>query len=271
MTEAFLSYRFNDAAQTAYEYFWNDFCDWYVEATKLSLKSGSDTEKDRAATVLLDVLAESLRLLHPLLPFVTEEIYGKLNAAVCNEVPREKGAAEQLITAPYPVYDEKRYDPKAEEDFAFLQELVRLVRTLRSECTISPEKKVRVLIRLGEAKKKILNENAELVKLLAGIANLESAGTEGEGSRPQGSIAVVGAGFEAFVYIAEAADLFQLKLKFTRDIERDRKFIGVLESKLGNENFLKNAPPELVAAEKLKLEDALKRTGKLESYIRDMA
>jgi valyl-tRNA synthetase len=272
MTEAFLSYRFNDAAQTAYEYFWNDFCDWYVEATKLSLKSGGDTEKDRAATVLLDVLAESLRLLHPLLPFVTEEIYGKLNAAVCNEVSREKGAAtEQLITAAYPAYDEKRHDPKAEEDFAFLQELVRLVRTLRSECTISPEKKVRVLIRLGEAKGKILDENAELVKLLAGIANLESAGAEGEGSRPQGSIAVVGTGFEAFVYIAEAADLFQLKQKFTRDIERDRKFIGVLESKLGNENFLKNAPPELVAAEKLKLEDALKRTGKLESYIRDMA
>ncbi|MDR2080116.1 MAG: valine--tRNA ligase [Treponema sp.] len=272
MTEAFLSYRFNDAAQTAYEYFWNDFCDWYVEATKLSLKSGSDTEKDRAAAVLLDVLAESLRLLHPLLPFVTEEIYGKLNAAVCSEISREKGAvAEQLITAAYPVYDEKRHDPKAEEDFAFLQELVRLVRTLRSECTISPEKKVRVLIRLGEAKGKILNENAELVKLLAGIATLESAGTEGEEGRPQGSIAVVGAGFEAFVYIAEAADLFQLKQKFARDIEKDRKFTGALESKLANENFLKNAPPELVAAEKLKLEDALKRTGKLESYIRDMA
>jgi valyl-tRNA synthetase len=130
---------------------------------------------------------------------------------------------------------------------------------------------VRVLIRLGEATGKILNENTELVKLLAGIADLESAGTEGEGGRPQGSIAVVGTGFEAFVYIAGAADLPQLKQKFTRDIEKDRKFIGALESKLGNENFLRNAPPELVAAEKLKLEDALKRTGKLESYIRDMA
>ncbi|MFP3040387.1 valine--tRNA ligase [Treponema primitia] len=263
MTEAFLSYRYNDAAQTAYEYFWNDFCDWYVEATKLSLKSGSDTEKDRATTVLLDVLAQSLRLLHPLLPFVTEEIYGKLNAATCS------AAQEQLINSAYPVYDEKKYDPKAEEDFVFLQELVVLVRTLRSECTISPEKRVRVLVRLGEAKGKILSENAELVKLLAGIANLES--DSGEGSRPQGSIAVVGSGFEAFVYIAEAADLGQLKQKFTKDIEKDLKYIGGLESKLANENFLKNAPAELIAAEKLKLEDARKRTGKLESYIRDMA
>jgi valyl-tRNA synthetase len=270
MAEAFLSYRYNDAAQAAYEFFWNDFCDWYVEATKLSLKSGSDAEKDRAATVLLDVLAESLRLLHPLLPFVTEEIYGKLNAAKGGS----NAAAELLITAAYPEYAEARHDPRAEEDFAFLQELVTLVRTLRSECAIGPEKKVRVLARLGSdqrsaAKRKILAENADLVKLLAGIGNLEIAPSE-EG-RPQGSIAVVGAGFEAFVFIAEAADLGQLKQKFAKDIEKDRKFIGSLESKLANEQFLKNAPAELVAAEKLKLQDALTRAGKLESYIRDMA
>jgi valyl-tRNA synthetase len=271
MTGAFLSYRYNDAAQTAYEYFWNDFCDWYVEATKLSLKSGSEAEKDRAATVLLDVLGESLKLLHPLLPFVTEEIYGKLNAA--------KGAPpDLLILAAYPSYDEKRHDPKAEADFAFLQELVTLVRTLRSECTITPDKKVRVLVRLGgEAQKKILTENAELVKMLAGIGTLESAlaedgaGSIGPAVRPQGSIAVIGAGFEAFVYIAGAVDLTQLKQKFTKEIEKDRKFTGVLEAKLANETFLKNAPAELVAGEQLKLREALKRTGKLESYIRDMA
>jgi valyl-tRNA synthetase len=265
MTEAFLSYRFNDAAQRGYEFFWNDFCDWYVEATKLSIKYGSEAEKDRAATTLLDVLSESLRLLHPLLPFVTEEIYGKLNAAVGND------AAELLINAPYPVWDEKRSDPAAEEDFAFLQELVALVRTLRSECGVTPDKKVRVLIRTGEAGEKLLGENAGLVKLLAGIGTLELIPGEGEGGRPQGSIALVGSSFEAFVPIAEAADLAQLKQKFARDIEKDRKFINTLESKLANEGFVKNAPPELVAGEQQKLKDALKRAGKLESYIRDMA
>jgi valyl-tRNA synthetase len=265
VTEAFLSYRYNDAAQRAYEFFWNDFCDWYVEATKLSIKSGADAEKDRAVTTLLDVLSESLRLLHPLLPFVTEEIYGKLNAAL------GKDPGELLINAAYPAYDAGRSDPGAEEDFGFLQELVALVRTLRSECAVTPEKKVRVLIRLDDARGKLLGENAELVKLLAGIGTLEIASGEGEGSRPRGSIAAVGSTFEAFVHIAEAADLTQLKQKFARDIERDRKFIAVLESKLGNENFLKNAPPELVAGEQQKLRDALKRAGKLESYIRDMA
>jgi valyl-tRNA synthetase len=268
MTDAFLSYRYNDAAQRAYEFFWNDFCDWYVEATKLSIKSGVDAEKDRAATALLDVLSESLRLLHPLLPFVTEEIYGKLNAALGRGAP---GKDEMLINAAYPVYDEKRNDPAAEADFAFLQELVTLVRTLRSECAVTPEKKVRALIRTGEARGKLLGENAEMVKLLAGIGALEIVPGEGEGSRPQGSIAVAGSSFEAFVHIAEAVDLAQLKQKFLRDIEKDRKFINTLEAKLGNENFVRNAPPGLVAGEKQKLEDALKRTGKLESYIRDMA
>jgi valyl-tRNA synthetase len=264
MTEAFLSYRYNDAAQKAYEFFWNDFCDWYVEATKLSIKSGNDSEKDRATTVLLDVLSESLRLLHPLLPFVTEEIYGKLRAALGGDAA--DGNA-MLINAPYPVYDEQRNDPAAEEDFGFLQELVALIRTLRSECPVTPEKKLRVLARTERGK--LLGENAEMVKLLAGIGTLEIV--PGEGDRPQGSIAVVGSAFEAFVYIAEAVDMAQLKEKFARDIERDRKFIASLEAKLANAGFVKNAPPELVAGEKQKLEDALKRNGKLESYIRDMA
>jgi valyl-tRNA synthetase len=267
VSEALLSYRYNDAASTVYEYFWNDFCDWYVEATKLSIKGGGDAEKDRAVTVLLDVLAESLRLLHPFLPFVTEEIYGKL--------PNLREEGELLITAPYPEYDENRADPAGEDAFAFLQELVRMVRTLRSECTIPPDRKLRVLVRPAGDRAETLAANTELVKLLAGIGELETRAAGGDlpedpGSRPPGSIALVGAGFEAFVFVADAADLAALKLKFTREIEKDRKFIQSLEAKLGNGKFLQNAPPELVEGERQKLDEARKRTGKLESYIRDL-
>jgi valyl-tRNA synthetase len=263
MEEAFLSYRFNDAAQTAYEYFWNDFCDWYVEATKLSLKTGSDinqdsAEKDRAATVLLDVLAESLRLLHPLLPFVTEEIYGKL--------PNTDGL---LITAPYPQFAEQRRYADEERQFAFLQEFVRKIRTLRSECTITQEKKLRVTVRLEGEQEKVLRQNEGLVKLLAGIGEIEIAVNQ-DSIRPPGSIGVVGSGFEAFVFIAEAVDIAALKQKFSNDLVRDRKFIEGLRAKLANEQFVQNAPPELVAAEKIKLEEGLARTGKIELYLRDL-
>jgi valyl-tRNA synthetase len=270
MTEAFLSYRYNDAAQRAYEYFWNDFCDWYVEATKLSLRSGDEAEKDRAVTVLLEVLAESLRLLHPLLPLVTEEIYQNLNRAGGPDL------GGLLITAPYPRYEAERADPQAEERFAFLQELVRMVRTLRSECTIAPHQRIRVSVRLGGARGNILRENAELVKLLAGIGDLDleeipEDKPEAGFTRPEGAIGLAGSGFEAFVYIAGAVDMAFLKNKFIREIEKDAGFIAALRSKLGNGNFLKNAPPELVAGERAKLEDALNRTGKLKSYIHDMA
>jgi valyl-tRNA synthetase len=279
ITGAFLSYRYNDAAQTAYEFFWNDFCDWYVEATKLSLKEGDGAEKDRAVTVLLDVLAESLRLLHPLLPFVTEEIYGKLPAEI-----RAGGGAGPLITQSYP--GRRETDAGAEADFGFIRELVRMVRTLRSECTIPAEKKLRLLVRVsgGPAPKgglapgrreAFLRENAALVKLLAGIGDLE-IGAFGDAAapgfaRPRGSIGLVGSGFEAFVFIAEAADLAALKQKFAREIEKDGKFIASLEAKLANENFVRNAPPDLVAEQRVKLEESRKRTEKLASYIKDLA
>ena len=262
MEAAFLSYRYNDAAQTAYEYFWNDFCDWYVEATKRSIKEGDETEKDRAATVLLEVLSESLRLLHPLLPFVTEEIYQKL--------PNTEGL---LMTAPYPRYDENRADPLGEEQFAFLQELIRAVRTLRSECTVPPDKKIRLLVCPDKKYREFLRENAGLLRLLAGIGDLEIALPDKTAGpvRPKTSIALVGSGFEAFVFIAEAVDTAFLKQKFIKEIEKDRGFISSLKIKLANDRFIENAPPELVKGERIKLEDAVKRTEKLESYIRDMA
>jgi valyl-tRNA synthetase len=254
--EAFLSYRFNDAAQAVYEYFWNDFCDWYVEATKLSLKSGDDNEKDRAVTVLLDLLALSLRLAHPLLPFVTEEIYSRLPNV------RE---GELLITAQYPQYSESRSFPETEKNFAVLQTFVGMIRTMRGECGITAEKKLCVLVSAG-MHEGVFIENDGMIKLLAGIGELK---TEKIPARPEGSIGLAGNGFEAFVFI-DRADTAALKAKLSRDLERDTKFLNGLRQKLGNEQFIKNAPAELVAQEKMKLDETVRRTEKLESYIRDL-
>ena len=264
MEEAFLSYRFNDAAIAAYEYFWNDFCDWYVEATKLSMKGEDDSEKDRAATVLLALLAQSLRLLHPLLPFVTEEIYSNL-PNVCG----------LLITAEYPKYEESRFCPQEEKNFEYLQSLVGMVRTLRGECGIPAEKKLRLLIRSGNEIEGAFSRNTGLIKLLAGVNALEmetaaDAGAPAGGKRPHGSIGMAGNGFEVFVFVGEAVDTAALKKKFTKDYEKDTGFINALRAKLENGQFIKNAPPQLVAAEKIKLEETLKRTEKLESYLKDL-
>ncbi|MDR3160132.1 MAG: valine--tRNA ligase [Spirochaetaceae bacterium] len=269
MEEALGSYRYNDAAQTAYEYFWNDFCDWYVEAAKRSMREGDDAERDRAATVLLDILAESLRLLHPLLPFVTEEIYQKL--------PNTEGL---LITAPYPRYRQDRDAPETEDRFDCLRELVRAVRTLRSECTIPPDKKLRLQVRPAAQYAPFLEEHAALLAGLCGLSDGDGAAGlifehpdsfEKSPSGAPGVIGLVGRGFEAFVFIGEAADTAFLKQKFTKEIEKDRSFIASLQKKLSNESFVKNAPPELVEGERAKLETSRQRIEKLESYIRDMS
>ena len=279
LSSAFCSYRFNDAASTAYEYFWNDFCDWYVEATKLSLKGGStDAEKDRATTVLLDVLALSLKLLHPLIPFVSEEIYGKLPAEC-------KQGGGLLINTPYPEYDEGRNDPGGEQDFAFLQDLVRQIRTCRSECTITPDKKLKADVIASKALSPFLEENVNLVKLLAGLDELrvEESGTketmlkaEGEGSpldMPQaaeGVLGLAGTDWEALLYLGGAVDLKALKSKFDKNLERDKKFIEGLERKIANPDFIRNAPSELVEEEKQKLAEAKERTGKIEAYLKGL-
>jgi valyl-tRNA synthetase len=125
----------------------------------------------------------------------------------------------------------------------------------------------------------VLRQSEGLVKLLAGIGEMEievfmEATPHSLLPTPYspipGSIGIVGSGFEAFVFIAEAVDIALLKQKFIKDLERDRKYIGSLQAKLANEQFVNKAPPELVVAEKNKLEECLARTGKIELYLRDM-
>ena len=282
MREAFFSYRYNDAAQTSYEFFWNDFCDLYVEASKLSMKGGNNVhpseashpseadEKDRATTVLLDVLTQSLKLLHPLLPFVTEEIYQKLKTINKEQLTKNKEQrSELLINSGYPEYNEKLHSPDEEKNFASLQSLVGMVRTLRSECGITPDKKLRVTIRSSSELEKPFKDYEGLIKLLAGISDtaFESSAVS---ARPSGSIGMAGNGFEVFVFIAEAADLSALKKKFSNDLEKDRKYIDSLRAKLANEQFVKNAPAELVDEQKVKLEETIRRTEKLNNYLKDL-
>jgi len=271
MREAFLSYRYNDAALTGYEFFWNDFCDWYVEATKISMKEDNNStpagalEKDRATTILLDVLTQSLKLLHPLLPFVTEEIFQKIQGLGIGGKRNEF-----LITSMYPDYDEARNSPEDEKNFSVLQSLVGMIRTLRAECGITPDKKLRVTVRSGNELHKAFAENKSLIKLLAGINDLDIQNEIADTMRPQGSIGMAGNGFEVFVFVAEAVDTAALKKKLALDLEKDAKYTESLRAKLANEQFVKNAPEQLVAEQKTKLEETIMRTEKLASYIRDI-
>ena len=269
--EALEGYRYNDAASALMEFFWNEFCDWYVEATKLNFWNGDDKEKDRQASVLLNILEESLRLLHPYLPFVTEEIYGKLPLAEIVESRKKAGDNKivsnstyngMLINAPYPEYTDTRENADVAKRFDALKDLIQKVRALRADCGIDPANKINLAVIVTKGSDaEVCKEKVDMIKLLAGLANVEFVE-----AKPQSSIGTVGTGFEAFILIDENINKDQLIARFKKTIETEKGYAAKSQAKLGG-SFAQHAPQEVVQAEKDKLEESLRMIEKLESYI----
>lgn len=264
---AFEGYRYNEAAQMAYEFFWNNFCDWYVEGTKLSYKNGDEAEKNRITSVLLAVLEESLRLLHPLLPFVTEEIYRKLPVSCAAGANRR---ADILTTADYPVYYADRVDLEAASRFNTLQDIVRLIRALRAECGIDPQLKLRIALYIEPGTPaEAAYENTELIKLLAGLSEITCI--DSPSGKPANAIGTVGTGFEAFIITGTEVDRSQLTARFTKELEKEKQTLSRLTAKLGNANFTAHAPAEVIEAEQQKLHQAERRIEKFTLYLQELA
>ncbi|MDE6737072.1 MAG: class I tRNA ligase family protein, partial [Treponemataceae bacterium] len=264
-------YRYNDAASAVYECFWNCFCDWYVEATKLSFRGDDEREKDRAVSVLLNVLEESLRLLHPFIPFVTEEIYGKLPRAQIIANRRQAGTQRilpnddydsLLVNAPFPAASDERRDEAVTARFAAVQDVIRAVRGLRNECGIDPAVKLHIALHVVPGSDaESCREKTDLICLLAGVSDIDFVD-----AKPAQSIGTVGTGFEAFILIDAAVNKEQLRARFQKDIEKTTAEVARTEAKLGGK-FAEHAPAELVQAEREKLDEAKRRIKTLHSYI----
>ena len=272
--DAFEAYRYNDGASAIYEYFWNDLCDWYVEATKLSFKNGDEKEKDRAVSVLLNVLEESLRLMHPYIPFVTEEIWSKLPLAEIIENRRKAGSQKAitnseynglLVDAPYPEVTEARKNAEVSARFDVLKELIRNIRGLRTECGIDPALKISIAIKIESGTNaEVIKEKTDMIQLLAGIKSIEFVD-----ANPSKSIGTVGTGYEAFLLVDENINIEQLAAKFRKDIDWEKENVRRSENKL-NGKFAEHAPAELVQAERDALEVAKSKIEKLEGYLRNL-
>ena len=261
------SWRFNDAASAVYEFFWADFCDWYVEVTKVALKAGDEGEKDRVVSVLLDVLEEALRLLHPFIPFVTEEIYSKLPL---HELLQARGQLQEscrlshssheglLALSPYPVERQERRDDEAERCFGFLQAVVSSIRSLRSECGIDPAEKIACALKVAdEQERQVLQSKEGSLKLLAALDRVEFVTAE-----PVRSIGTAGSGFEVYLLIEGGVDASRLVARFQRQIETLRGDIDRSEKKLSG-TFAQNAPASVVSQERDRLVENKRRVEKL--------
>lgn len=250
-------YRFDDMSHCVYEFFWNDFCDWYVEATKLYLYSKDEKEKDRAVSVLLDVLNKSLRLLHPFMSFLTEEIYQKL-----------PGVDGPLIIASFPVVDEALDNPELEKNFTQLQDLVQSVRTFRSEFTIPPSKDIKVRIKTADkAMADFMKNEGPLVSSLIHCDDFDILNASDE---TKGSVTAVGKTFEAFLYIRDMIDVDKEIAKLTKNIAKNEKLFISTEKKLGNEKFTSRAPEEVIAKEKEKLDEFKNAIDKMKTYLDEL-
>jgi valyl-tRNA synthetase len=249
-------YKFNDAAQAVYDFFWNDFCDWYLEATKLSLYSDDDAEKDRIVSILMDILAESMKMMHPMLSFITEEIYSKL--------PNTEG---KVISALYPEYRSDRIFEKEANLMYSLQDVVRGIRNTRAELGIPADKKLRVVIR-PDSQGELASFMASHVSLLIGFTNAGSIVVDADKSiSVEGAFPIAGQGFETYVFVKEAIDVDKEIAKLEDEISKTRALLEGVERKLSNEKFLNGAKPEVIEKEKSKKKEFEEKIDKSQKHI----
>ncbi|MEE9276694.1 MAG: valine--tRNA ligase [bacterium] len=243
-------YRFNDAALSLYQFTWHELCDWYIELIKPALTGGPEGEGRRA--VLVHVLERTLRLLHPFVPFITEEIWQKL--------PNRKG--ESITVAPWPEAEAGRDDPRAEEEFGALMEIIGGVRNIRGELNIAPGREVPVLIHVEDPEReKLIRGESEWLQRLARIHPDWTVGPRV--ARPKAAAAAVGGGVELFVPIDGLIDAEEEIRRLEKQLADLAKDIAAVEKKLSNPSFVERAPAAVVEKDRNRLAEARAREGKL--------
>ena len=254
--EALATYKFNEASQIIYDVFWNDFCDWYVEATKFDLKNKSESEKDVTVSFMLDILSTLMRLMHPFLSFITEEIYQKL--------PNTEG---MIITSEYPRYDENRVYEKEHRIVSNMQEFVKSIRAVRSELQIGPERKLSVIYRPdGDSPAISFIESQK--ELISSFINASSLTVDTEKSCSiEGTVPVAGPGFEAFVFVKDAIDVESEIRRVELEIAKSEQLLKKSEMKLNNEKFIQNAKEEAIEKEKAKHEEFTEKIEKGKKHL----
>ena len=249
------SYEFSEATRLLYRFVWNEFCDWYVEIAKMRLYGDDEGEKQQVSAHLLHLLDTILRLLHPFMPFLTEEL-----AAL---TPGREG---YLIQAEYPRADESARDPQAEKDMEELMETITAIRTLRNELGVSPKKEAHaVLVSADEKVRNVVQFNASLIESLSKTVLVECVAEESQASTAgkQSAVALIPGG-KLLLPLAELIDMEAEKARLLASISRKKQELSRAEGKLANESFVARAPAELVESERAKLEQHSRELAELE-------
>ncbi|HUP49561.1 MAG TPA: valine--tRNA ligase [Thermoanaerobaculia bacterium] len=227
------NHRFDEAAGTLYHFFWHEFCDWYIEMVKPVLlgRHGAEAEQRKARRVLLEVLDRSLRLLHPFMPFVTEEIWLRL-----------EGLEPSIMISPYPIAEDVLEDPDAERMMSAMKAIITAVRNVRAERGLTPKDRFRLHVRGADPRE--LNFFSAYSYLLIELARLTEVVVGGQA--PAGSHHDVVEGFHIAVEFPEKVVTPEQLERVRRDIDKTVAELDSVTARLANEQFVSNAPPAVV-------------------------
>jgi valyl-tRNA synthetase len=244
-------YNFGEAGRQMQDFLWGEFADWYVEIAKVQLEGGDERRQHLTREVLYTVLEGSLRLLHPYIPFVTEEVWQYLTRVE----GAEPGPDHSLMLATYPAGDEALIDAQAEADWALTQELIVAVRNIRSEYKVEPARLVAATVVAGE-RAVMLREQAALIARLGRVDAAKLEVVEALETKPGQSAAIVIGTVEAYLPLAGLIDLAAERARLTKELEQAEGDVARREAKLSNEGFVGKAPANVVQRERDSLEAA---------------
>ena len=247
--EAFDSFRFDLASQALYEFTWNQFCDWYLELTKPVLFKGSEAQQRGTRQTLVETLETLLRLMHPIMPFITETIWQRVvpltNFAKCGD---------SIMIQSFPQYNESLVDEKASEDLEWVKQFIVAIRNIRGEMDIAPSKPLPVLLKnVAENDQRRLDENEQFLSALAKLESIQVLADSEDG--PASATAVVG-DLSVLIPMAGLIDKEAELARLTKAIEKIEKDSQKVRGKLSNENFVAKAPAAVIDKEKAKLAEA---------------
>ena len=255
VTENMDRYELGVAAQKVYDFIWDDYCDWYIELTKTRLQGEDEDSKIRAQQVLCYVLTETLKLLHPFMPFITEEIWQAL--------PHQ---GDYLMLQQWPEHRAGLDFPEEEKAMELIMDAIRGVRARRAEMNVPPSKKAQLTVSTLE--RDVFTQGIPFLKRLAYASDVTVVGVADAGSdeamTAQGMVTVTTHAARIFMPLAELVDLEKEKARIQKELDKNRKELDKLETKLRNPGFVNKAPAQVVEAEKERAEKLRALIAKLE-------
>lgn len=249
-------FELGEAGRAIYDFIWSEVCDWYIEIAKPRLyNKEAAAERATAQHVLATVLVSAMKLLHPYMPFITEEIYQCL--------PHE---AESIMISKWPVTDESLIDPEAERGMNAIMDSIKAIRNMRAEVNANPGKKIPAIMLVSEDLREVVAHNDSYIKLLGGIDNLELRPLNDE--KPENAMAAVVTGIEVYLPLAGLIDVEKETQRLSKELAAMEKDLQRAGGKLNNAGFLAKAPEDVIAKERAKYEEL---SGKIEAVKKRMA